>query len=120
MRMTTGRRLALTLLCLCLGSAGAAVHLLALQDQIEDESISKNSVEELKVAKKDELTAKAGIQESTFTDSQGTYTHPEISSELQEKVEVASSTSSDVKKKMIAKKPEKKTWVSDWVFDYPK
>ena len=91
-----------------------------LQDQVKDESISENSVEELKVGKEDELTAEAGIKESTFTDSQGTYPHPEISSELQEKVEVASSTSSDVKKKMIAKKPEKKTWVSDWVFDYPK
>jgi tetratricopeptide (TPR) repeat protein len=91
-----------------------------LQDQVKDESISENSVEELKVAKKDELTAEAGIKESTFTDSQGTYTHPGISSELQENAEIASSTSPDVKKKVIAKKPEKKTWVSDWVFDYPK
>ena len=90
------------------------------QRGVQVNPLQENSVEELKVAKKDELTAEAGIQESTFTDSQGTYTHPEISSELQEKVEVASSTSSDVKKKMIAKKPEKKTWVSDWVFDYPK
>ena len=80
----------------------------------------RDSVEELKVAKKDELTAEAGIKESTFTDSRGTYTHPKISSESEEKVEIASSASPEVKKKVIAQKPEKKTWVSDWVFDYPK
>ena len=91
-----------------------------LQDQVKDESISENSVEELKVAKKDELTAEAGIKESTFTDSRGTYSHPKFSSELQEKVEIASSTSPEVKKKVIAQNPKKKTWVSDWVFDYPK
>ena len=91
-----------------------------LQDQVKDESISENSVEGLKVGKEDELTAEAGIKESTFTGSQGTYTHLGISSESEEKVEIASSTSPDVKKKVIAKKPEKKTWVSDWVFDYPK
>ena len=38
----------------------------------------------------------------------------------EEKVEIASSASPEVKKKVIAQKPEKKTWVSDWVFDYPK
>ena len=91
-----------------------------LQDQVKDESISENSVEGLKVGKEDELTAEAGIKESTFTDSRGTYTHPEISSESEEKVEIASSASPEVKKKVIAQKPEKKTWVSDWVFDYPK
>ena len=91
-----------------------------LQDQVKDESISENSVEELKVGKEDELTAEAGIKESTFTGSRGTYTHPGISSESEEKVEIASSASPEVKKKVIAQKPEKKTWVSDWVFDYPK
>jgi len=91
-----------------------------LQDQVKDESISENSVEELKVGKEDELTAEAGIKESTFTDSRGTYSHPKVSSELQEKVEIASSTSPEVKKKVIAQNPKKKTWVSDWVFDYPK
>ena len=90
------------------------------QDHINDESTSKNSVGELKAAKKDELTAQANIQESTFTDSQGTYAHPGILSELQENTEIASSASPDVKKKVIAQKPKKKTWVSDWVFDYPK
>jgi tetratricopeptide (TPR) repeat protein len=102
------------------------------QDQVNSESISKNSVEKRQISKEDdskvidslplanELTAEPGIQESTFTDSRGTYTHPGILSESKEKVEITSSASQNVKKKMVAKKPEKKTWVSDWVFDFPK
>ena len=102
------------------------------QGQVKDESISKNSSKELQVSKEDnsktiavlpeknELAVEAGINESTFTDSRGTYTHPGILSESEEKVEIASSASPDVKKKVIAQKPKKKTWVSDWVFDYPK
>ena len=58
------------------------------------------------MAKEDELTAGANIEVSTFTDSRGTYAHPGSSSESEEKVD--------------AQKPKKKTWVSDWVFDYPK
>ncbi len=100
--------------------------------KINDELMAKNSVEELKTEKEDdstiiaalpeknELTVEAIIEESTFTDSRGTYAHPGISSESEKKVEIASSASPDVKKKVIAQKPKKNTWVSDWVFDYPK
>ena len=102
------------------------------QGQVKYESTSKNSSKEIQVSKegnsktiavlpeKNELAVEAGINESTFTDSRGTYTHPGILSESEEKVEIASSASPDVKKKVIAQKPKKKTWVSDWVFDYPK
>jgi tetratricopeptide (TPR) repeat protein len=102
------------------------------QGQVKYGSTSKNSSKEIQVSKegnsktiavlseKNELAVEAGINESTFTDSRGTYTHPGILSESEEKVEIASSASPDAKKKVIAQKPKKKTWVSDWVFDYPK
>jgi tetratricopeptide (TPR) repeat protein len=69
---------------------------------------------------KSELTAEVNIKESTFTDSQGTYTHPGVLSESQEKIETTANPSKDIEKKVAVQKPEKKTWVSDWVFDYPK
>ena len=69
---------------------------------------------------KNELTAEANIKESTFTDSKGTYTHPGVLSEPKEKIETAAILSKDIDKKTAAEKPKKKTWVSDWVFDYPK
>jgi tetratricopeptide (TPR) repeat protein len=70
--------------------------------------------------KKSELTAAANIKESTFTDSQGTYTHPRVLPESQEKIKTAEPHSKDIEKKVVSQKPKKKTWVSDWVFDYPK
>jgi tetratricopeptide (TPR) repeat protein len=69
---------------------------------------------------KNELTAEANIKESSFTDSQGTYSHPGVLSESQEKIETAATPSKDIEKKVVVQKPKKKTWVSDWVFDYPK
>ncbi len=69
---------------------------------------------------KSELTAKSNIEESTFTDSQGTYTQPGVLSESKEKIETAANPSEDIEKKVAVQKPKKKTWVSDWVFDYPK
>lgn len=69
---------------------------------------------------KNELTAEVNIKESTFTDSQGAYTHPGVLSESQEKIETAAIPSKDIEKKVAAQKPNKKTWVSDWVFEYPK
>jgi tetratricopeptide (TPR) repeat protein len=69
---------------------------------------------------KNELTAEADIKESSFTDSQGTYSHPRVLSESQEKIETAAISSNDKDKKVVTQKPKKKTWVSDWVFDYPK
>jgi len=69
---------------------------------------------------KNELTADSNIKESTFTDSQGTYTHPGVLSESQEKIETATNPSKDIQNKVVAEKPKKKVWASDWVFDYPK
>ena len=69
---------------------------------------------------KNELTADSNIKESTFTDSQGTYTHPGVLSESQEKIETATNPSKDIQNKVVAEKSKKKVWASDWVFDYPK
>ena len=82
--------------------------------EVEDSTITSAFPE------KNELTAEATIKESTFTDSQGTYTHPGVLSESEEKVETAAIPSKDIEKKVATQKPQKKTWVSDWVFDYPK
>ena len=102
------------------------------QSKIKDGSISKNHVEDLKaengdesktidsLSLKNELTAEANIKVSTFTDSRGSYAHPGSSSKSEEKVETASTSSPGIKSKVVTQKPEKKTWVSDWVFDYPK
>ena len=70
--------------------------------------------------KKSELSAEVNIKESSFSESQSTYTHPRVLSEPQEKVETTATSSNGIEKKAVAKKPKKKTWVSDWVFDYPK
>jgi tetratricopeptide (TPR) repeat protein len=72
------------------------------------------------LSENNELTAESNIKESTFNDSQGTYTHPGVLSESEEKVETAATPSKDIEKKVDTQKPQKKTWVSDWVFDYPK
>jgi tetratricopeptide (TPR) repeat protein len=100
------------------------------ESNIEEESFSKNPIKEVKTEKgddskiitalhdKNELTVKANIMDKTFTGSQGTYAHPGSSSKSGEKTKTTSSP--EVKKKLIAQKPNKKTWVSDWVFEYPK
>jgi tetratricopeptide (TPR) repeat protein len=97
---------------------------------IEEESFSTNPIKEVKTEKRDdskiiaalhnksELAVKANIMDKTFTGSQGTYAHPGSSLKPKEKSEITSPP--EVKKKLIAQKPEKKTWVSDWVFEYPK
>jgi len=56
--------------------------------------------------------------DKNFTGSQGAYAYPDSSSNSEEKSETISPP--ELKKKLIAQKPEKKTWVSDWVFEYPK
>jgi tetratricopeptide (TPR) repeat protein len=100
--------------------------------KIDDEPMPMKPIEHRKVGEiegstitsafpdKNELTAEANIKESTFIDSQRTYTHPEVLPESQEKIKTATTHSKDIEKKAIAQKPQKKTWVSDWVFDYPK
>jgi len=97
---------------------------------IEEESFSTNSIKEVKTENRDntkviaalhdqnELAVKANIMDKTFTGSQGTYAHPDSSTKSEEKADTTSPP--EVKKKLIAQKPKKKTWVSDWVFEYPK
>ncbi|MBT5717201.1 MAG: tetratricopeptide repeat protein [Opitutae bacterium] len=88
------------------------------QGETNDELIFKNSVKDLKIKKEDGSTVVAAlpekkdstsepiIKEMNVTDSKGSYSYP------------GSSTVGS--KKMTAIKPKKSTWVSDWVFDYPK
>ena len=92
--------------------------------------VSEKPIKEVKETKRDdskaismlpdknELTVKANIMDKNFTGSRGTYVYPGSSSQSKEKTATASSP--ETKKKLIAQKPEKKTWVSDWVFEYPK
>jgi len=70
--------------------------------------------------KPNELIANAKIEESTITEQIDSSTPAILSSESEEETEVASSPSLNPKKKVIAHKKEKKTWASDWVFEYPK
>lgn len=97
---------------------------------IEEETFTVDPVKEAKAEKKDdsrtvsvlpdreELTAKTNVMDKGFTGSRGTYEYPGSSSNPEENVETP--PSSKPQKKLVAKKPEKKTWVSDWVFEYPK
>jgi tetratricopeptide (TPR) repeat protein len=97
---------------------------------IEEESFPINSIKEIKVEKRDdskiiaalhnksELAVKANVMDKTFTGSKGTYAHPGSSAKSEEKADTTSSQ--EAKKKLISQKPKKKTWVSDWVFEYPK
>ncbi|MEC7785569.1 MAG: tetratricopeptide repeat protein [Nitrospinota bacterium] len=70
--------------------------------------------------KPNELIADAKIEETTITEQIGSSTPDILSSESEEETEVVSSLSLNPKKKVIAHKKEKKTWASDWVFEYPK
>ena len=100
------------------------------QSNIEEKSLVVKSIKEVKADKEDdskaismlpeknELTVKANIMDKNFTGSRGTYVYPGSSSKSEEKI--ATTSSPVAKKKLIAQKPEKKTWVSDWVFEYPK
>lgn len=100
------------------------------ESKIVEETISSSSIAEVKAKKDDtskpntvsaekkEFTVKADIMDKNFTGSQGTYSHPGFSSKSKEKQATSSSTKS--KKSLVAQKPDKKTWVSDWIFEYPK
>ena len=70
--------------------------------------------------KPNELIADAKIEETTITEQIDSSTPAILSSESEEETEVVSSPSLNPKKKVIAHKKEKKTWASDWVFEYPK
>ena len=69
---------------------------------------------------KGELTADVKIEERTFMEPDSKGVSSSTLSESEEKVETASSSKFDKTKKVANTKPEKKTWVSDWVFEYPK
>ena len=66
-----------------------------------------------------ELVADAKIEENTVTDQTDNSTPTILSSESEEETQIVSSPSLNPKKK-IAQKKKKKTWASDWVFEYPK
>jgi len=67
-----------------------------------------------------ELIADAVIEENTFTDPKDNFIQTKLSSKSEEKTDVTSSPPSNPEKQVIAHKKEKKTWASDWVFEYPK
>ena len=66
-----------------------------------------------------ELVADAKIEENTVTEQTDNSTPTILSSESEEETQIVSSPSLNPKKK-IAQKKKKKTWASDWVFEYPK
>ena len=66
------------------------------------------------------LIENPGIKENTFTNSKDNPIPTNLPSKSEEKTDVTSSPSSNTEKKLIAHKKEKKTWASDWVFEYPK
>tara|TARA_Y100001960_G_scaffold7310_1_gene7261 strand:+ start:968 stop:2242 length:1275 start_codon:yes stop_codon:yes gene_type:complete len=68
----------------------------------------------------DELIADAVIKEKTFTDPQNNLIQTNFPSKSEEKTDITSSLPSNPEKQVIAHKKKKKTWASDWVFEYPK
>jgi len=67
-----------------------------------------------------ELIADAVLKENTFTDPKENPIQINLPSKSEEKTDVTSSPSSNPEKQVIAHKKKKKTWASDWVFEYPK
>ena len=67
-----------------------------------------------------QLIADAVIKEKTFTDPKDNPIQTNLPSKSEEKTDVTSSPSSNPEQQVIANKKKKKTWASDWVFEYPK
>ena len=67
-----------------------------------------------------ELIADAGIKENNSIDPKANPIPTNLSSESEKETDVTTSPSSNPEKKGIGHKKEKKTWASDWVFEYPK
>ena len=92
------------------------------KNRVNDENVT--SVEDSKMVatfpEKNHLTAKVKIEERTFTESESKVSKPVFLSESKENVETDTSLNSVDKKKVVDPKKTKKTWVSDWVFEYPK
>ena len=80
------------------------------------EKTDPNSITNIQI----ELITDAVIEEDTFTDPKDNFIQTKLSSKSEEKTDVTSSPSSNPEKQVIAHKKEKKTWASDWVFEYPK
>ena len=67
-----------------------------------------------------ELIADAGIKENHSIDPKVNPIPTNLSSESEKETDITPSPSSNPEKKVIGHKKEKKTWASDWVFEYPK
>ena len=67
-----------------------------------------------------ELIADAGIKENNSFNHKVSPIPTNLSSDSEKENDVTPSPSSNPEKKVIENKKEKKTWASDWVFEYPK
>ena len=67
-----------------------------------------------------ELIADAGIKENNSFNPKISPIPNNLSSDSEKETDVTPSPSSNPEKKVIGHKKEKKTWASDWVFEYPK
>ena len=103
----------------------------AIEKQIDQkESTTENTIETHHKQEKTDLIAINNVQnkliedpvikENTFTDPKDNPIPTNLPSKSEEKTDVTPSPSSNTEKKLIAHKKEKKTWASDWVFEYPK
>ena len=85
-----------------------------LSDVTKEKDIENSVTETI-----NELVADAKIEENTVTEQTDNSPPTILSSESEEETQIVSSPSLNPKKK-IAQKKKKKTWASDWVFEYPK
>ena len=69
---------------------------------------------------RNELIADAGIKENNSFNPKISPIPTNLSSDSEKETDVTPSPSSNPEKKVIGHKKEKKTWASDWVFEYPK
>jgi len=103
----------------------------AIEKQIDQkESTTENTIKTHHKQEKTDLIAINNVQnkliedpvikENTFTDPKDNSIPTNLPSKSEEKTDVTPSSSSNTEKKLIAHKKEKKTWASDWVFEYPK
>ena len=69
---------------------------------------------------RNELIADAGIKENNSFNPKISPIPTNLPSDSEKETDVTPSLSSNPEKKLIGHKKEKKTWASDWVFEYPK
>ena len=103
----------------------------AMKNQIEKKvSTTENTIERHHNQEKtdpnaiiniqNELIADAGIKENNSIDPKANPIPTNLSLESEKETDVTPSPSSNPEKKGDGHKKEKKTWASDWVFEYPK